>query len=103
MEEFLASKTAWLGGFLAVSSLWTIDMMFNSMRVSLRSCCYGEKKKVQDGEDVGAQGSDKDPNEEDMDTVLQLPSAHKGHRRTSRRYSTRERSLKELNAAIESI
>ena len=62
MEEFLASKTAWLGGFLAVSSLWTIDMMFHSMRVSLRSCCFPEKKKVADGKDAGDQESDRDEN-----------------------------------------
>ena len=102
-DEFISSKTAWLGGFLAVSSLWTIDKMFHSMRMSIRTCCFPERKKQVDGKDVSDQESEKDDGEA-VDDVLQLPTAGKKRpRRTSRRYSTRERSLAELKAAIESV
>ena len=37
-EEFMASKSAWLGCFFSVSSLWTIDHMLHSMRLALARC-----------------------------------------------------------------
>ena len=39
MEEFVASKTAWLACFFVLSSLWTIDHMLHSMRLFFASVC----------------------------------------------------------------
>ena len=35
MDEFTSSRTAWLGCFFVVSSLWTIDYMLHALRLSL--------------------------------------------------------------------
>jgi len=44
MEEFVASKPAWLGCFFTVGSLWTIDHMLKSMRLCLAYCFAGGKE-----------------------------------------------------------
>ena len=49
MDEFVSSPTAWLGSILCVSSFWTIDTMFHSMRMSLRNCLFTEQPKEVDG------------------------------------------------------
>ena len=35
MDEFTSSRTAWLGCFFTVASLWTIDYMLHALRLSL--------------------------------------------------------------------
>lgn len=38
MSEFVSSKTAWLGCFFVVTSLWTIDHMLHALRLSMAYC-----------------------------------------------------------------
>ena len=59
MDEFVSSKTAWLGGFFCVSSFWTIDYMLHALRTALGTCCAGKaeqdeeaKKKAKQIEDL---------------------------------------------------
>ena len=44
MDEFVASKVAWLGCFFIISSFWTIDNMLHAMRLCLRKCYDKEEK-----------------------------------------------------------
>ena len=53
MEEFIASRTAWLGCFFIVASLWTIDHMLHSIRLFFASLC-GATDEVLDLEEEEA-------------------------------------------------
>ena len=44
MDEFTSSKTAWLGCFFVVSSLWTIDYMLHALRLSLAYMFAGKNQ-----------------------------------------------------------
>ena len=46
MEEFVASRTAWLACFFIIASLWTIDHMLHSMRLFFASVCGKSYEKL---------------------------------------------------------
>ena len=87
MDEFTSSNTAWLGGFFCITSLWTIDMMFNSMRISLHSCFAAPEKNAIAVEDT-------DQVQFDDNSGMELPAIKKSRRAS--KFTTRERSLAAL-------
>mgnify|MGYP007095111630 FL=1 len=48
MDEFTSSKTAWLGCFFVVTSLWTIDTMLHAIRLSLAYLFAGKNETKSD-------------------------------------------------------
>ena len=54
MWEFLESKTAWLGCFFIVASLWAVDSILSAVRLALAYCMSkpGEENKVLEQEEM---------------------------------------------------
>jgi len=94
MDEFLASPTAWLGCIFCVSSFWTIDMMFQSIRVSLRNTIFNENSS-----DTYTDGKE---HLLDVSNILGIPKGSQA-RRNSHIYKTAKHSMAQVMKEIEMV